>query len=168
MNTPSRGFSVIELLVAMTIAAVLMMFAFPAFNDFTDQRRMTTNANAFISAINYARNEATRRGGEVTLQSVDADDSDNEWGLGFCVNAGDPGNCDTPLQIFTIDGSITLDGLGLLNNEEALSFNSRGMLQDGLQGQIQLCGEDADDDPGRVINISAIGRASVLELTCYP
>ena len=158
----------IELLAAMAIAAVMMMFAFPAFNDFIDQRRMTTNANALISAINFARNEATRRGAEVTLQTQDAADSDNEWGLGFCVTEGDPGNCDDPLQIFTIDGSVTVDALGALDNEDAMSFNSRGMLQDGLQGQIQVCGEDAADDPGRVININAIGRASILDLVCFP
>ena len=59
----ARGFTVVELLVAMTIASVMMAFAIPAFNDFTQQRRMAANVNQLIGAIGYARSEATRFGG---------------------------------------------------------------------------------------------------------
>lgn len=162
------GFTLIELMVALTIAAVMMIYALPAFNDFTTQRRMTTNVNAMISAITYARSEATRLGGLVTLQAVDAGDTDNEWGPGFCVTAADPGNCDTELYHFDLGGAATMDAQGGLNNQDSMSFNSRGLIQGGLLGTIQLCGADAGDDPGRVININAVGRASILDLTCYP
>ena len=40
----ARGFTIIELMVALTIAAVMMSFALPAFNDFTTQRRMAANS----------------------------------------------------------------------------------------------------------------------------
>ena len=93
-----RGFTVVELLVAMTIASVMMAFAIPAFNDFTQQRRMAANVNQLIGAIGYARSEATRFGGIVTLQAEDADDNDNEWGPGFCVTPGDPGDCAAALR----------------------------------------------------------------------
>jgi len=169
-NAPSQstGFTIIELLVAMTIASVMMAIAIPAFNDFTTQRRMAANVNSLVGAVNYARNEATRLGATVTLQATDAGDSDNEWGLGFCVNAADNGDCDDSLQRFEIEGAVTFDALGLLNNVDSLSFNSRGLMLGGVQGTIQLCGEDEDDDPGRSLNINAIGRVSVIDLTCYP
>lgn len=164
----SLGFTVIELLVALTIAGIMMAVAIPAFDEFTTQRRMAANVNSMVSAVNYARNEATRLGRTVTLQALDASDGDNEWGPGFCVNAIDTGDCSDPLQRFDIDGTVTFDGQGLLHNVDALAFNSRGLLLGGVQGAIQLCGEDADDDPGRVLNINAIGRVSILDLTCYP
>lgn len=165
----STGFTIIELLVALTIAAVMMAFALPAFNDFTVQRQMTANVNQFISAISYARSEATRLGGDVSLQSVDAADNANEWGPGFCVTVGDPGNCDAPLRIFALEGTVTLNAQGAnLNTEPTLTFNSRGMLQDELAGTIELCGEDADDDPGREIRINALGRANVVRFVCFP
>lgn len=162
------GFTLIELMVALTIAAVMMIYALPAFNDFTTQRRMTANVNAMISAVTYARSEATRLGGLVTLQAVDAGDTDNEWGPGFCVTAADPGNCDAELYHFDLGGAATMDAQGGLNNQDSMSFNSRGLIQGGLLGTIQLCGADAGDDPGRVININAVGRVSILDLTCYP
>jgi prepilin-type N-terminal cleavage/methylation domain-containing protein len=163
-----RGFTIIELLVALTIAAVMMAFAIPAFNDFTVQRRMAANVNQLISAITYARSEATRFGGVVTLQTVDDTDGNDEWGPGFCVTVGDPGNCDAPLRSFAMEGTVTLNAIGGLHNEDGLSFNSRGMLMGGLVGAMQLCGEDADDDPGRVVNINAVGRTNITNLTCFP
>ena len=171
MNTPAktqRGFTIIELMVALTIAAVMLAFAIPAFNDFTVQRRMAANANLMIGAIAYARSEATRLGTDVTIQSFDASDGDNEWGPGFCVTQNDPGNCAAPLRVFDVEGQVTYDGTNILNNVDAFTFNSRGLLQGNLQGVLQLCGQDADDDPGRSININALGRANITQLVCFP
>ena len=162
----SSGFTMIELMVAQVIAAIMMAYAIPAVNDFTAQRRMTASVNSLVSAINYARNEATRLGGVVTLQTIDASDADNEWAPGFCVNAGNPGNCDAPLRTFTMDGDVTADAV--LNDQTILIFNSRGMMQAGQPETVQICGADANDDPGRVVNINAVGRASILDLVCYP
>lgn len=162
------GFTLIELMIALAIAAIMMIYALPAFNDFTAQRRMTSNVNSMIAAINYARSEATRLGGIVTVQALNAGDTDNEWGPGFCVTPADPGNCAAALQTFDMGGTITFNGLGGLHTQDSMSFNSRGLLQGGLLGTIELCGADAGDDPGRIINISAIGRASILNLVCFP
>ncbi len=162
------GFTIIELMVALVIASIMMVFALPAFNDFVQQRRMAANVNLLVAGITYARSEATRLGATVTLQTLDSTDNDNEWGPGFCVTAGDPGNCNAALRTFTLEGTGTFDGMGGFQNGDALSFNSRGLLQGGVAGFMELCGEDADDDPGRVVNINAIGRPSVVPMTCFP
>ena len=163
----AKGFTIIELMVALTIAATMMAFAIPAFNDFTTQRRMAANVNAMIGAINYARSEAARLGATVTVQSMDASEAANEWGEGFCIQVGDPGHCNDALRRFQIEGDVTLNALGGLNGVDSMSFNSRGLLQGGLLGSMQLCGQDTDDDPGRTININAIGRANIVDLTCF-
>lgn len=163
------GFTIIELMVALTIASVMMFFALPAFNDFTTQRRMTSNVNLLISGISLARSEATRRGADVTLQRTDTTDDTNEWGGGFCVTLGDPGNCNAPIRLFELEGTPTFnakDDEGL-QDEGGLTFNSRGLLQGGISGAIDLCGADADDDPGRRVQINAIGRANVNNLVCF-
>ncbi len=163
-----RGFTLVELLIALTILSIMMLFAIPAFNEFTQQRRMTTNVNSMIAAINYARSEATRRGGLVTVQANDATDNADEWGPGFCVTANDPGDCNTPLQVFTLNGNPTIDATNTLDGVDGFSYNGRGLKQDGFTGTLRVCGADADDDPGRVVNINAIGRATVRNLICFP
>lgn len=166
--TSGRGFSLIELMVALAIAAVMLTYAIPAFNDFTSQRRMASNVNMLVSAVNYARSEAARQGGVVTVQAEDAADAGDEWGPGFCVTLGDPGDCDAPLAYFAPEGGATFDALNGLNNVDGWSFNSRGMLTNPVAGEVQICGGDAGDDPGRILRLNAIGRASVDQMVCFP
>jgi len=162
------GFTLLELLVALAIVAVMMTFAIPAFNDFTLQRQIGASVNSLITAVNYARNEAARSGSVASLQAIDASENDNEWGPGYCVTAGDPGSCDNALSMFGREGgAITVDASEGLNGVDSMSFNSRGIFL-GAVGTFEICGENAESDPGRVVRISQIGRASVGELTCFP
>ena len=163
----AKGLTVIELLVTMAIAAVMLTYAIPAFNDFTDQRQIAANTNLVIAGVNYARSEAARRGVTVTLQTIDGT-ATNEWGSGFCVTQDDPGDCDDPINVFAPDGPGSLDAVDGLDGLDSLSFNPRGMvIGNFLGGSIRVCGADEDSNPGREISINAIGRASSLEFTCF-
>ena len=169
-RTISAGFTVVELMVSMAVAAILIGMALPAFNDFIAQRTMAARVNDFVLAVNYARSEAARLGGVVSVQSVNAQ-ADNEWGNGYCVVAGNPGNCDAPvLRNFPPLDDATLDGVGDLNGRATLSFNARGMLMVALgnDARVELCGADVGDDPGREVRVSAIGRPDANELVCFP
>ena len=103
-----RGFTIVELMVTMAVAAILMGIAIPAFNDFIAQRTMASRVNDFVVAVTYARSEAARRGGIVSIQAVDASDGDNEWGPGYCVVEGNPGNCNDALRRFEAMDDATL------------------------------------------------------------
>ncbi|MEM7097114.1 MAG: GspH/FimT family pseudopilin [Pseudomonadota bacterium] len=163
-----KGFTLVELMIALTILSVMMAFAVPAFNDFTNQRRMISDVNGLVSAINLARSEAGRRAAEVTVQAVDASDSNDEWGPGYCVTVGDPGDCAASIRTFTLEGNFTFDATADLDGLDSITYTSRGLSEDENTGTIRLCGADADDDPGRVISINAIGRTTVRNLVCFP
>ena len=106
------GFTLVELLVTLAVAAVLAGFALPAMNNFLDQRTATARVNDFVLAVNYARSEAARLGGAVSIQALDASDGDNVWGPGYCVTAGNPGDCDAPLRSFGALNGFTLNASG--------------------------------------------------------
>ena len=169
INQTNSGFSIIELMVTLALAAVLLGMALPAFNGMMAQRTMTTQVNDLVVAVHYARSEAVKLGGLVTVQAVDESDSDNEWGPGYCVVIGDPDNCDNPLRVFTVADDVTLDATGILDDEDSFSFNGRGLLTlDGDDGTFQLCSTDANTDPGRIVEINTIGRTTSRELVCNP
>lgn len=162
-----RGFTLIELMVSLAIAAVLIGFALPAFNDFTAQRTLTARVNNLVLAVNYARSEAARIGSVVSVQAMDASDSDNEWGPGFCVVVGNPGNCaGTVLRQFDPINDVTFDGIDDFDGVAALSFNSRGMMTNGVAGSLQLCSTAATVDPGREVDINLVGRTATENLVC--
>jgi prepilin-type N-terminal cleavage/methylation domain-containing protein len=162
------GFTIVELMVAMAVAAILMGMALPAFNTFIDQRTMAARVNDFVVAVNLARSEAANRGAPVSIQAMDASANGNEWGPGYCVTVGTPGNCNAPLRNFQAADQATMNGLGGLNGIGTLTYNGRGLLTLGAQGTIELCSTSAAIDPGREIAINTVGRASSVEFVCNP
>ena len=66
---PEHGLSLIELLVAMTVAAVLLSVAIPSYSRLVSASRLTSAANDFVAAINQARLEAIKRNGSTQFCS---------------------------------------------------------------------------------------------------
>jgi prepilin-type N-terminal cleavage/methylation domain-containing protein len=61
------GFTLIETLVVMAIAAILLAFAVPGFQNIFASTRNAEAANTLIAAIDLARSEAVRTGSNVTV-----------------------------------------------------------------------------------------------------
>ncbi len=61
MRNRSNGFTIIELLVTLAIAALILGLAAPSFNEFRRNGRLTSTANDFLGAVQFARTEAIKR-----------------------------------------------------------------------------------------------------------
>ena len=160
-----RGLTVIELLVSLAVAAVLIGLALPAFQNFVAQRTLTTQVNDFVIAVTLARSEAARRRGVVSVQAINPSNG-NEWGGGWCVTVGQPGDCANPLRMFPALGDNTMNATGGLQAIDELPFNARGLMTLNVAGAIDLC--DPDIDPGRRITVSVIGRVNADNLPVCP
>lgn len=77
-----RGFTLVELMITMTIALVLLMIAVPSFKSITLSNKLTTTANDLVNAINVARMEAVKRNSNTQLcsNSSSANSSDTLGG----------------------------------------------------------------------------------------
>lgn len=87
-NAMKYGFSLIELMVTIAIAAILAGLAAPAFTDLMASSTASGYANDLLADLNYARNEAITRGVRVTLcHSNDASTCSGSWSDGWIVFA---------------------------------------------------------------------------------
>jgi len=78
----SRGFTITELLIVVTIAGILMAAALPAYNDFVRNQRVKTASFDVFSSLVYARSEAVTRNASVTVTPTSGTTS---WASGWTV-----------------------------------------------------------------------------------
>lgn len=60
-KTSNHGFSLVELMIAIAIVAILLMIALPSFRDTFNRNRITTESNDLVTAFTLARSESITR-----------------------------------------------------------------------------------------------------------
>lgn len=98
---PGRGFTLVELLVALAIAAALMLLAIPVYEGWIADQRLMNHARLLAGSMNIARSEAIKRGHRVNLcKSGDGVQcaSGGGWDQGFIMH-------DDPDRSGDVDGA---------------------------------------------------------------
>ena len=101
----AAGVTLIELLLGVSVTAVLLALATPSFRGITASNRAASAESDLITALNLARSEALRRGVAVSLcaSSDGATCADGgDWSSGWIVftdDSGAPGVLDSSDQL---------------------------------------------------------------------
>lgn len=127
--SPLRGFSLLELLVAVAIAGIVAMLALPSVQQLLDRRRVEGNASQLAADLHFARFDAVTRNRMVRFSVF------GRAGAGTCylVHTGAPGGCRCGADGATSceDGARALravafaadSGLWVESNVASLSFD---------------------------------------------
>jgi type IV fimbrial biogenesis protein FimT len=75
-----RGFTLIELMVTISIMAILLMIAVPSFQNATLGSKLSSFANGLVASAHLARSEAIKRNADVTLCVSNSDGTDGGSG----------------------------------------------------------------------------------------
>ena len=176
-NLPKRsiGYTLIELMVTITAAGILMSIAVPSYTAVIDNTRLTTYTNDLVTALNYARSEAIKRGVQVTVKRKGDVSAhwENGWDVFVDINSDEsldnnnpsaPCDPDQDCLLRTYDALLSGYQLTASNNNYA---DYTAYLPSGLSyavasvNQFTLCNKSVKVVPQRTININTIGRPSV-------
>lgn len=168
----ARGFTLTELLVVLTIVAVLATVGMPSMAAITDSIRLSSASNVFLSNLHLARSEAIKRNGRVVLcKSADGVScaGSGGWEQGWLVfhDANNNGTLDSGESVIEraqpLAGNLRLTGN--LNVASYVSFVSTGatkLVGGGFQaGSLTLCRQSASGGEARQIILNAAGRPRI-------
>lgn len=156
----NRGFTLIELMVAISVLVILSTLAVPSFRALIQNNRATTLSNELVTSINYARSEAVRRG---LVVSICSDDWTDSWRveLGSSCNAA---NAD----ILRFWDSVPQGSVINSNGTNSVSFEATGARRNAGNNEItfNVHVENCEGLRARVLRVSPSGRVGVERVNC--
>jgi type IV fimbrial biogenesis protein FimT len=121
------GFSLVELMVVIMIAAILMALGVPSFRYVTNSNRISSEVNGLLGDLQFARSEAIKEGVTVTVcpaqpgQTVCGNTS--TWNQGWIVTSP---NVIPPVLRVQQPFATTKDTFVSLGGQTAISFDRNG------------------------------------------
>jgi type IV fimbrial biogenesis protein FimT len=164
------GFTLIELMIAIALVAVLLATAVPALDDFTNNSRQTGAINDFVSAMHLARNTAITTNSRVTMcpSAAGANCELTGWDSGWIVfgDANSSGSVDVGETIVTASDGI--EGLTIQSGEfpQFLMYRPNGRAMTvavtGNSGEFAVC-DNRGAEHAKVILVELSGRPRLSE-----
>jgi len=173
-GTRQRGFTIVELMVTVCLAAILFGFAIPSFRRMIVNNRLVTQTNDLIGAINYARSEAITQNTSVSFCRA-ADEtatacvgSTGNWTFWIVRNNGS--------NSVSRRGGISTYGNGIKVtsdlNSDAMTYGSDGLGRNGLTTTtligtevITVCSPNINSENIRTVTPGAGSRLTTTRTT---
>jgi type IV fimbrial biogenesis protein FimT len=169
-----RGFTLMELMVTVSIAGIMMGIAIPSFTSTIKNSRITAQVNEFTTSLNLSRSEAVKRGVRITLckssngTTCVADGATTNWSQGWIVFSDENSNnaynsaTETLLRVQgAAQGNVTI--IGDTDVDDSISYLSGGQVD--KTGIVTIC-DDRVSEMGKSITINATGRSKIDPNQC--
>jgi type IV fimbrial biogenesis protein FimT len=150
----NSGFTVIELLVTLTILGILVSISVPSFRDLILSTRVSSGASDVYAVLVYSRTEAIKRNANITIAPVSGN-----WANGWQVTAGA-----TVLSSHNALSGLRVDCPAGTACAQTLTYGRNGRLS---SGSISLIVDvPSPSTPRRValrcVNVDLSGRVNVM------
>lgn len=145
----SAGFGLIELMVTITIAAILLGLAVPSMRDFIMSQRVKSASYDIVYTLNLARSEAIKRNATVTVAPAATGWKDG-WSVTIAAGA-------------SLSQQAAYSGLTIIGPAASVSFGSDGRLTSaGSPAPFEITGASTI----RCVSINLTGLAASRAGAC--
>lgn len=167
MRRQSAGYSLFELIVTITIVAIVMSLGLPSLTGTVARHRQRAELDALFHAIHLARKESIVRRKVVSVcpsRDLESCEPGRNWSSGWILFANHDG--DTPPQVDEgepILGRHRVDEtVNITANRHG--FTLRAVFKRATNGTLVVCDREARIEP-RALVISYTGRPRVARTT---
>lgn len=170
MKSLASGFTIIELLIAVALAAILAALAMPNFRDLLSRRNVVSVAETMVSDLRFARSEALKRTTPVTVcQSSDSATcsvAPGAWALGWIIFIDFNGNGsrdagDTLLRVQAAPSGIQSIQNIPANDRTFFTYQANGVAKAANQSFFVVPSGGGAASLTRLVCVSVAGRASL-------
>ena len=170
MRTSQSGFSLLELMIAVTIAGVLLGVAVPSFTTAMQNSRQAAAANELLSSMHFAREMAIARNARVTIcpSSGGANCEAVSWDQGWLVfrDMDDDQQVDADEPVELVVGEPGVVSISTPEFANALTYRPNGRAMGANvavnTGELILC-DRRGADYARVAIIELSGRPRIAK-----
>lgn len=176
MNQREYGFTLLELVIVISIAMILVSVGIPSYQQVSEQNKLATETNNFLVSLNLARSESVKRSRQVAvcksadpMASSPACVSSGGWEQGWVVfiDTDRDGVIDTTETVINVQARLNgkVEIAGDTNFSHRITFNPSGAAEGNggdQEGDIKLC----NGEKGRTLSINRVGRVSLSKSTC--
>ena len=160
-----NGFTLIELMIAVALTALLMSMAVPAMDVFVSNSRQTGAINDLVSSMHLARSTAITTNTRVTLcASASGNDCDGaSWADGWIVFGDRDSDQDVDADETIVSTADGVDSLSMVSAEfgQFMLYRPNGRVMNasvnGTSGEFTIC-DDRGASHAKVMIIELSGR----------
>ena len=153
-----QGFSLIELMVTITILAILIAIAGPSFTSSIRESRIATLSSELQGALQLARSEAVKRRVNVVIcrrnDAGTACENGVDWGNGWLVQQ-------TGGDVIKVWDSV--QGMTITGPNAGTTFRSNGMAS---ASSFAVTHSGCTDQQKRDLSVSATGTTTLEKVGC--
>lgn len=160
-KSTNYGFTLIELMVTLSVASILLSVAVPSYRSFVQDTLLITQSNSFYSALALAKGEAIKRNALVRLcpsttgtSCVDGGIWSNGWII--FVDSNSNRTVDAAEQILQVTPAFTGGNTIIATNSGMITFRQDGF-SPGSAGTYSVC-DARGSDYSKSIVLSQQGR----------
>jgi type IV fimbrial biogenesis protein FimT len=167
-QTKSEGVTLIELVVTISISAILLSIAIPSFSSVIRSTRLTTYANELVASLNLARSEAVKRGVQISIRRKGS--TNQNWDSGWDIFTDLDGDgvldaVDTLLKTYpALTNGFTLR-TGTAAYQTFVAYLPSGLSLSSSGDTFRLCATSSDTANSRAIVINALGQPKTSQGT---
>ncbi len=172
------GFTAIELMVVVSIVAILAALAGPSFTPLIENWRVRESAEQLQSTLHYARSEAIKRGGRVVIQKIPNNTNGcttasgtRAWDCGWivCHDTNDNGTCNATEPVLQRVASAAKVHVNRTGGGASIKLNRWGLVDGTFLGFNLIPLDKSVSHPGtRGVCMSSGGRVRIIPQEAIP